>query len=140
MSRCKACDVPMAGQSELCTACRKVSTVTADNWPELEETVPDGQYFMSKVYKHELDKSWREGAGFLSPEERVRHLWDRALARYLQNREWGMSQYMAFAKATGLANRGNQMFAKHGVTTGSDTDGNTGAVATVERNNYEFLY
>ena len=129
--RCKACDRPVEGEKELCSGCGRVSSLVASMEPHrAPESMSDNMYFGIMVKRHDLGTSWREGLGLMTPEGRYQHMHDRALERFRDNRKWGMSQYMAFAKATGLANRGNQRFTNAGLTTGKFASSQGGGTPT----------
>ena len=147
--RCRACDKPVQGERELCSTCGKVSQYNADVPVERPpETLDDMRYFHQQVVLTGVGKSWLEGLGLMDPLARHDHLRQRAVDKFVTYREQGMSQYMAFAKATGLANRGNQRFATPGTgyknVQGSGTSGE--AVGSdpetrlTDHQSYEFLW
>lgn len=147
--RCRACDAPVEGERELCGGCGRVSRLYANNPHErAPEKHSDNLFFGIMVKRYDLGTSWRDGAlGTMHPEARYRHMHDRALAAYRDNRKVGMSQYMAFTKATGVANRGNQRFTMEGTKrtkapdSGGGGQGGTGTTPARwgETVSYEFL-
>ena len=143
--RCKSCDVVINGaQLELglckpCTIASEAVRREAEEPPERAQ-VPE---FSSLMALHpELIKSWKEGSGLTSitPEARCKHLWERSEKAYHDHISYGLHPVRAFEKATGLANRGNQRYAHHGVTKVSGQTDLVGDYLDHESVSYDFLW
>lgn len=91
----------------LCSDCAEEVRLAAEYERE-DNKLKDYQYWHKFVDRHDLHTSWYgEGLGLLPKWRRGSHLGQQAFRRYLEYRSWGMSQYMAAAKATGVFWRRN---------------------------------
>jgi len=119
--RCKGCNTELTDADmmridevgahlDLCSQCyshselaRKDSYEPTWEVPALRPTLRDHkENFDAFVEKHGLMFSWSKGMGFMTPEKRQRHMYNKTFALYMDHLESGYTPLKALEMSTGI--------------------------------------